>query len=600
MNKELKNKKPVVNEIIDNTMIQKDSTLRSSQTGYASIDKPWLSNYPNSLISSRKKFNRIIDKLKSVWTNPKETIINYYDTEIKVEVFFENVYSISKSLIALGVKQGDSIVVSLEAVPEFIELLLASEMVGCSIKSCKSDIKDVINFINQDCTVNYYITHDYLSTSDSDEIYNKTSASIITINPLFSIVNKNKLRDNIIQTINSKYTNMKIGHEKNMSWDEFLKKGKGIETYKMNDKYSIKLFSAFTSGSTGVPKEVIHSSESIMGIVNQLTYLPFQEDKRDTWLHTILPPTLVAVIVSMMCYPLAAGKVLILDPYCRLEDLDLELMYYEPNGWALIPLFITSLLESNRIPEEYDMSYFKLFGFGAEPATIKVIKKAQDFLDKHNCQATLSSGYGQSEGGSGFTTTFGKEMILSGSAGFPLIDTIISIVEPNTINELKYYEVGEICKTGPGIMLGYSDEELTKQVLKKHSDGNIWLHTGDIGYMTNEGLLFVLGRKGINVYPDKLVFPLEIENKVVSIEGVKDAIIVPGEDHDNKSFEVPYLFIVPENDVIIEELLIKVNNLIDQELSYAQKPKGLYVIDKKPIKNFKVDRMVLQKKYNLI
>ena len=191
-------------------------------------------------------------------------------------------------------------------------------------------------------------------------------------------------------------------------------------------------------------------------------------------------------------------------------------------------------------------------------------------------------------------------MVFSGSYGIPYIDTTISIFEPNTTNELKYNEIGEICKTGPGIMIGYTDKSLTDQVLKIHQDGKLWLHTGDFGYMTEEGLLFVLGRERIEVYPNKFIFPLDIENKIVSVDGVKDAIVVSGKNNYDAKLKVPYLFIVPEKNISIGELLVKINDLINTELLLEQKPKELFVIDEKPMSKFKVDKKALQKKYNLI
>lgn len=573
-------------------------------TGYPSIDKPWLTYYPEDLIALRKngkKYTKILDKLKDVWTDPDDAIINYYDTEIKAGDFFNRVNEVAKSFIALGIKKGDSIVASLEAVPEYIELLLACELIGCSIKDFFGSIEEIVTLINADDKICCYIAPDYLSASDSEEIYAKTKIkTIVTIDPLFSVKDKGELRRNIAEVIHSKYSDDKIGDIRNLTWNEFLDKGKKTDHFKENNDSSIRLFSSFTSGSTGEPKEVMHSSETVLGIVNQMTLFPFPKKDRDTWLNTILPPTLVAVVISMICYPLADGKTLILDPYCKINDLDIEMMHYKPNGWALIPLFIRSLLESNRIPKDYDMSHFKSFGFGAEPLTINYIERIQKYLDAHNCRGLFNASYGQSEGGSALTSTFSREMLLSGSYGIPYIDTTISIFEPNSTNELKYYEIGEICKSGPGIMLGYSDKKLTDEVIKKHPDGNLWLHTGDYGYMTKEGLLFVLGRGGIRIYPDKVVFPLEIENKMTSIVGVKDAVVVSGRNRKNTGFEVPYLFIVPEKDVLIDELLAKVNALIDTELLPEQKPKDIFVIDKKPINKFKVDRKTLQKKYNLI
>ena len=592
-------------EKLKNISLQKEPIMEGKLTGYPSIDKPWMKYYPNELLLARqmysKKYNRIIDKIKDAWQNPEESIINYYDTEIKAGDFFNRVYDVAKSLVALGVKKGDSIVASLESVPEYIELLLASELIGCSIKDFLGSSSEVIDLINSDDAVSYYIAPDYLSDSDANEIYNRTNIkNIITINPLYSAQDKSKVRENILEVINSKYLNKITKDTRNISWDEFLKIGKNIEHIEENNDNSIKLFSTFTSGSVGNPKEVMHSSESVLGIVNQLTLFPFHQKCKDTWLDTIAPPIHATVIISMICYPLADGKKLILDPYCKLQDIDIEMMHYEPTCWGGPPVCFNTLLESSRIPKDYDMSYFKLIGFGAEPITKKFAQSVQRFLDEHNCKTQFSTSYGQTEGGTGFTTTFNKEMVFLGSYGIPYIDTTISIFEPNTTNELKYNEIGEICKSGPGIMLGYTDKKLTDEVLKIHPDGKLWLHTGDFGYMTEEGLLFVLGRERIEVYPNKFIFPLDIENKIASVDGVKDAIVVSGKNNDDAKLKVPYLFIVPEKNISIGELLVKVNDLINTELLLEQKPKELFVIDEKPMSKFKVDKKALQKKYNLI
>lgn len=191
-------------------------------------------------------------------------------------------------------------------------------------------------------------------------------------------------------------------------------------------------------------------------------------------------------------------------------------------------------------------------------------------------------------------------MIASGSAGMPLIDTTISIFIPGTTQELPYGQVGEICKAGPGIMVGYSDPEKTKEVLKLHDDGQVWLHTGDYGFMIPEGLLFVLGRQGINIYPDKTVYPLAIENKILTYPGIKEAVIVSGVDKEHSEYEAPYLFIVLESEQNIDELINGLKEHITDVLSPEEQPKEIFVIDKKPINHFKTDRKHLQNMFNLL
>lgn len=572
--------------------------IQGPLVGYPSIDKPGLRYYPDMLFHERKKYNKIMDRLKSVWKNEDE-MIEYYGTEIKAQEFFDRIDEIAKSLHAIGIKENDSIVVSLDATPEFLELLLACEKVGCSIKNDLGPVDDIISFINENDEIPYYITQDYITKEDTDKIYNETGIKhIITIDPLFSVKDKSKVRKNNLEELNSRYQKEISRDERNIDFKIFLEKGVN-EKEVVPVKEDYPLFSAFTSGTTGKPKEVIHSSETIMGIVNQLSLFPSSKEERDTWLLTLLPPTLVAVVVAMMTFPLADGKKLMLDPYCKLEDIDMEMMYYEPNCWPTIPIFFNVLLDSKRIPKDYDMSYFKLFGFGAEPLHIKYVNEVQNFLEKHNCHAQLGVGYGQSEGGSDFTVTAGVDMLRIGSSGFPLIDTNIAIFKPGTTEELGYNQIGEIAKSGPGIMLGYSDEELTKQVLKEHADG-LWVHTGDYGYINDkDGLLYVLGREGIPIYKDKRVFPLGLENKFLTIPEIKEAIVVSGKDRKHEGFERPYLFVVKEENQQEEKVREKIKQVMDEELLEEEKPADIFFLEEKPIKKFKTDRKVLQKKYNL-
>lgn len=479
-------------------------------------------------------------------------------------------------------------------------MLLACELIGCSIQNYVGSIEDVVQIINADNTAAYYFAPEYLSQKSAEMIYHSTRIkSIIVIDPLYSADDSTKMRKHIIQEIENRYADKKTDDIRNISWDSFLGKGEDVSFYERNRDRSIPLFTGFTSGTTGIPKGVRHSSETILGIVEQMALVPPTEHDRDSWLLTMASPMHVSVVVSMMCYPLIDGKKLILDPYCNIRDIDLKMMYYQPECWPLAPVCGEILLKSNRIPKEYDMSYFKLFGFGAEPVTTKFIKNIQNFLEMHHCSTPLCIGYGQSEGGSGFTTAVGEEVWASGSVGIPLIDTTISIFQFNTTNELKYNEIGEICKCGAGLMLGYTDEALTKEVMKLHSDGKVWLHTRDWGFMNEEGLLFILGRAMINVYPDKKIFPLKIENIIYDIDGVQDAIIVSGKDEKNIGFECPYLFVVPKKGVETNELLTRVHSLIDKVLLDEERPREVFLIEEKPIKKFKTDRNYLKEKYHL-
>ena len=78
---------------------------------------------------------------------------------------------------------------------------------------------------------------------------------------------------------------------------------------------------------------------------------------RSTWLVTCLPPALVAVVVSMVLLPLSSNKLLIMDPFCFENDVDLELMRHKANNWPLIPMFIETVMRNGRMAPDYDLTH---------------------------------------------------------------------------------------------------------------------------------------------------------------------------------------------------------------------------------------------------
>ena len=78
-----------------------------------------------------------------------------------------------------------------------------------------------------------------------------------------------------------------------------------------------------------------------------------------------------------------------------------------------------------------------------------------------------------------------------GSIGLPFPDTYYKIVKPGTQEEVPYGEVGEICLSGPTVMIGYlGHPEENAQTLQTHPDGLTWIHTGDLGTMDDDGFVY--------------------------------------------------------------------------------------------------------------
>ena len=149
-------------------------------------------------------------------------------------------------------------------------------------------------------------------------------------------------------------------------------------------------------------------------------------------------------------------------------------------------------------------------------------------------------------------------------------------------------------------MVGYyNDKEATAKMFKKHPDGKMWLHTGDLGYMTKDGILFVKGRLsrviftrlGYKFYPD------EIENAVVQIEGIKQVAIVPEEDKEYKGHVLPACCLVLEDNTKAEEVKKAVSEFILNQYGDFAVPQSFYIMDSFPLTAIgKIDFAELERK----
>ncbi len=136
-------------------------------------------------------------------------------------------------------------------------------------------------------------------------------------------------------------------------------------------------------------------------------------------------------------------------------------------------------------------------------------------------QMPLRKGLGSTEMISAATITY-DDCNMPGSVGAPLVRVNCKIVEPGTFDELIYNQEGEICIAGDTLMLGYYNKpEATDEIVKIHPDGERWIHTGDLGYITEKGVLFITGRikriimtKGKDGVVTKM-FPDRIEKAVL-------------------------------------------------------------------------------------
>lgn len=140
--------------------------------------------------------------------------------------------------------------------------------------------------------------------------------------------------------------------------------------------------------------------------------------------------------------------------------------------------------------KKIDLSCLRGVFCGGDSLTPELKNEFDEFLKNHHAKIEITEGYGVTECvAASVLNPYHKNK--AGSVGIPLPDMFYKIVEPGTEKEVGINMDGEICISGPTVMIGYlNNKEETKEVLKKHIDGRVWLHTGDIGAMDEEGFVY--------------------------------------------------------------------------------------------------------------
>ena len=192
------------------------------------------------------------------------------------------------------------------------------------------------------------------------------------------------------------------------------------------------------------------------------------------------------------------------DSYAKL------LLKYRCNLIAGVPTLYEALL---RLPKmkNADLSCLKGVYSGGDSLSVELKKRFDQFLFDHHATIQVREGYGLTECVTASCLT-PYHISREGSIGIPFPDTYYKIVEHGTQKEVPYGTEGEICLSGPTVMMGYLHHpEETAQTLQTHEDGLTWVHTGDLGYMDPDGFVYFRQRlkrmivtSGYNVYPSQM------------------------------------------------------------------------------------------------
>ena len=505
-------------------------------------NEPWLDYYSREERSIKFTNKSIYDFLIDQVGEDKDYIaLNYFENRISYNEFFDNINICARALRSYGVKEKDVVTICLPNMPEAIYAFYACNKIGA--------IADIIHPLSSPEQINFYLREnksrflflvDFNYAKCKDAIATTLVYKTILVSPKLSMPLSLSIGYTLTRSIKTKHPSRR--EQDFMSWKEFMLRG---VTYSKEFRADVKkndvALILHSGGTTGTPKGIMITNYSFNALAQQSAVNVIDVRPKDK-IVTILP----------IFHGFGLG-VCVHTPLC-LKVETILMPEYEPNRFYKIwkndkphvILGVPTLWEgmmSNKKFDSVDMSQLKYIVSGGDYLSIPAETRINEFLHKHGAHVNICKGYGMTESVAATAYTF-PGTNEPGSIGIPMVGNSYKICNPETGEELKIGEEGEICVNGPTLMAGYlNNPKETKQILRKHKDGKTWLHTGDIGYIASNGLVFYTQRlkrmiivSGFNVYPSM------IEEVLEKHPAIKKACVI-GIPHPYK-MHVPKAFLI--------------------------------------------------------
>ena len=507
------------------------------------VPTPWKKYYTDDEFNFKLSNISLYEQVKRTKLKyPKYTSYEYFGKKVSYKKFIKEIDRCSYSLKKLNLKKGNIVTICLPNIPEALILFYALNKIGVIANmlhplSAEEEIKQSLN-----STKSKYLFVIDMLYSKVDNIIDSTNVlKTYFISPSNSLRFYKKIPYKIMNL--RKYKHPKYS-KKYSNWKLFL-----LSSLFMNKRrVSFKKYGKDTpcvilhsGGTSGTPKNVVLQNRAFMLGAKQESIVLKKLNPGDSCLG-IMPNFHGFGLSVLMHTPLTLGCYTILVPQIDAKHFDVLLKKTKPTCILGVPTLFEALTNSNNV-KKLDLSFFKYIVSGGDILQKSLEDKINDYLRDHNSDVHVTQGYGMSEALAAVTLAY-DDVNKSGSVGIPLPGNLIKIIDPSTRKTCNYGEVGEIVIHTKALMLGYLNNEVeTNNALQMHKDGYVWLHTGDLGLMDDDGFIFYKGRiKRMIITSGYNVYPSHIESVIESHPAVLQCTVV-GMPHPYKK-EVPKAFII--------------------------------------------------------
>ena len=493
------------------------------------VATPWLESYgevkPN-LDYSEKTISEAV--LETAAREGEFPALSFMGKATSYTRLAEQIDKVARSFYALGIRTGQRVLVCLPNVPQAVFCLYGLNRIGA--------IPTMVHPLSAVSELSFYM----------DEANCKIAVTLDQFYGKFLEVKKQRPIEKIVVCRVSEELSfpLNVGQKllterkfpkvqaPDILWKDFMQMGEGVaDGYVAQKDFRSEAVVLFSGGTTGTTKGIMLSDLNFNALAWQTANMAHEEVHHSKMLAAM--PVFHGFGLGVCIHTLQyMGGTSILVPRFNVKSYAKLIRKTQPNFIAGVPTLFEAITR-NRYLDGADLSCLRGVFSGGDSLTIELKKKFDAFLKDHNARVRVREGYGTTECVTACCLTpYNKEK--EGSIGIPFPDTYFKICKPGTREELPYGEEGEICLTGPSMMLGYiGHEDENRQTLQKHEDGHVWLHTGDLGRMDEEGFVYFSQRmkrmivtSGYNVYPSQLENVIEGHPAVQRscVIGVKDPL----------------------------------------------------------------------------
>lgn len=501
-------------------------------TGYPSIDNIHNKDYSffdrNPIIPDMSIYNTI-NMLSTFYR--KEEAIDCLDLNVNYDEMINDTVLLSKTFKELGIKKGDIISVSMPNFYQGVIIYLAANRIGAvtTFINSMSSIEEVLGYLNE-------FESSLFINFNKDSVYNKKIKDNSKVRNIITL-NRDEINiknyGNIISSAN--------GYRDDLSFSDI---GSIAKYYKkpIYTLYGGKEDSLilFTSGSTGNPKSVVLTNQNILASGIYMKNTGRIKAKVGERCLVCVPFSYPYGFATSTIMSLICGRVAVLAPTLSKDNI----RYYlskNPNYVFGSPALL-ELIKRN-VKDSDDLSSIHTFVSGGDFLTVSQNKAGVEFFRKHGAETIICNGSGNAE-------TVGTNTMAVGSINKPetvgrvLVGTKAIVVNPDTLEEVKYGEEGMLCISGKHVFKGYYKNEDMSRETKFVYKGIEYYKTGNMGILDTDGYFTLTGRSSRYYIRSDLnkVYLEHIQNVISLIDVVDSCCVVPKEDKDllftNKAYVV--------------------------------------------------------------